>query len=249
MIMQNKYLHNKIVKFVIGDVRNLESVNEVCKNIDIIIHAAATKIVPTAETNPVECIKTNIDGAMNIIRAANLNNVKKVIALSTDKACNPVNLYGATKLASDKLFIAANNKKNYKTIYSVVRYGNVMGSRGSVIPFFISLKKKNYFPITNPKMTRFMITLDQAVEFVSKTASIMKGGEIFVKKIPSMNIMNIAKSIDNKKKLKIVGERDGEKIHEQMITSEDSKNTLEFKDFYIIYSTKKYIRLKGSKKS
>ena len=247
-IMQNDYKNIKNIKFIIGDVRNLESVKEASKNVDYIIHAAATKIVPTAEINPEECIYTNINGAMNIIKAANLNNVKKVIALSTDKACNPINLYGATKLASDKLFIAANNKKNYKTIFSVVRYGNVMGSRGSVIPFFLSLKNKNYFPITNPEMTRFMISLDQAVNFVFKTASIMKGGEIFVKKIPSMNIMDIAKSIDSKKKLKIVGERDGEKIHEQMITSEDSKNTLEYKDFFVIYSTKKYKKLNGYKK-
>ena len=235
-MMQNKYKNNKIIKFIIGDVRNLQSVQEVSKNVDYIIHAAATKIVPTAEINPEECIYTNINGAMNVIKAANLNNVKKVLALSTDKACNPVNLYGATKLASDKLFLAANKKKNYNTIFSVVRYGNVMGSRGSVIPFFISLKEKSFFPVTNPDMTRFMISLDQAVDFVSSSLNIMKGGEIFVKKIPSMKIWDIAKAIDYKKKIKIVGLREGEKIHEQMITPEDSKNTLEFKDFFIIYS-------------
>ncbi len=247
-IMQNRYKDNKNIKFIIGDIRNLQSVQEVSKNVDYIIHAAATKIVPTAEINPEECIYTNINGAMNIIKAANLNNVKKVLALSTDKACNPVNLYGATKLASDKLFLAANKKKSHNTIFSVVRYGNVMGSRGSVIPFFISLKKKSFFPITNPDMTRFMISLDQAVDFVNSSLDIMKGGEIFVKKIPSMKILDIAKAIDYKKKIKIVGLREGEKIHEQMITPEDSKHTLEFKDFFIISSETKYRKKFGGKK-
>ena len=247
-MMQNQYTNNKILKFVIGDIRDLEKLKEVCKNVDLIIHAAATKIVPTAETNPEECIKTNINGAMNVIKAANINNVTKVVALSTDKACNPINLYGATKLASDKLFIAANNKKNYQSIFSVVRYGNVMGSRGSVIPFFLSLKNKNFFPITNLEMTRFMISLDEAVQFVFNTINMMKGGEIFVKKIPSMKITEIAKAINPKKKLKVVGEREGEKIHEQMITVEDSKNTIEFKDFFIIKSSKNYKAAKNSKK-
>ena len=247
-MMQNQYPNNKILKFVIGDVRDLEKLKEVCKNVNLIVHAAATKIVPTAETNPEECIKTNINGAMNVIKAANINNVSKVVALSTDKACNPINLYGATKLASDKLFIAANNKKNYQSIFSVVRYGNVMGSRGSVIPFFLSLKNKNFLPITNLEMTRFMISLDEAVEFVFDTINMMKGGEIFVKKIPSMRITEIAKAIDSKKKLKVIGEREGEKKHEQMITVEDAKNTIEFKDFFIIKSSKNYKATKNSKK-
>ena len=247
-IMQNEYKNAKNIKFVIGDVRNLESVKEASKNVDYIVHAAATKIVPIAEINPEECIYTNINGAMNIIKSANLNKVKKVIALSTDKACNPVNLYGATKLASDKLFIAANKKKTDKTIFSIVRYGNVMGSRGSVIPFFISLNKKNFFPITNPEMTRFMISLDEAVDFVTSSLNIMRGGEIFVKKIPSMKIIDVARAIDNSKKHKIVGIRDGEKIHEQMITPEDSKYTLEFKDFFIIYSDSKYEKKFGGKR-
>ena len=247
-IMQNEYKNKKNIKFIIGDVRNLESVKEASKNVDYIIHAAATKIVPTAEINPEECIYTNINGAMNIIKSANQNKVKKVIALSTDKACNPVNLYGATKLASDKLFIAANKKKTDKTIFCATRYGNVMGSRGSVIPFFISLNKKNFFPITNPEMTRFMISLDEAVDFVNSSLNIMQGGEIFVKKIPSMKIIDIARAIDKTKKIKIVGMRDGEKIHEQMITPEDSKHTLEFKDFFIISSETKYRKKLGGKK-
>ena len=247
-MMQNQYPKNKILKFIIGDVRDSEKLKESCKNVDLIIHAAATKIVPTAETNPEECIKTNIHGAMNVIKAANINNVEKIIALSTDKACNPINLYGATKLASDKLFIAANNKKNYKSNFSVVRYGNVMGSRGSVIPFFLSLKNKDFFPITNLEMTRFMISLDEAVKFVFNTIKIMKGGEIFVKKIPSMKVTEIAKAISTKKKLKVIGEREGEKIHEQMITVEDSKNTIEFKDFFIIKSSKNYKAPKNSKR-
>ena len=247
-IMQNQYPKNKILKFVIGDVRDSEKLNEECKNVNLIIHAAATKIVPTAEYNPEECIKTNINGAMNVIKAANLNKVSKVLALSTDKACNPVNLYGATKLASDKLFIAANNKKNHESKFAVVRYGNVMGSRGSVIPFFLSLKEKKYFPITNLEMTRFMISLNEAVMFVFNTISLMRGGEIFVKKIPSMKVTDIARAINPKKKLNIIGEREGEKIHEQMITVEDSKNTIEMKDFFIIKSSKSYVTPNNSKK-
>ena len=185
---------------------------------------------------------------MNVIKAANLNKVSKVLALSTDKACNPVNLYGATKLASDKLFIAANNKKNHESKFAVVRYGNVMGSRGSVIPFFLSLKEKKYFPITNLEMTRFMISLNEAVMFVFNTISLMRGGEIFVKKIPSMKVTDIARAINPKKKLNIIGEREGEKIHEQMITVEDSKNTIEMKDFFIIKSSKSYVTPNNSKK-
>ena len=229
--------NNKKVKFIIGDVRDKQSLINATSGVDYIVHAAATKIVPTSETNPFECIKTNINGAMNVIEAANYNKIIKVISLSTDKACNPVNLYGATKLASDKLFIAANSiDESTSTIFAIVRYGNVMGSRGSVIPYFLNLlTEKKDITITDQNMTRFMITLEQAVELVLQAFNDSYGGEIYVKKIPSMNIMEIAKSISKSAKLKIIGIRPGEKIHEQMITQEDAIHTYEYKDYYKIF--------------
>jgi len=203
--------------------------------IDFVVHAAATKIVPTAEYNPFECVKTNIIGAMNLIDACIEQGVKRVVALSTDKASNPVNLYGATKLASDKLFVAANpNADIFDTRFSVVRYGNVMGSRGSVIPFFIKMAESGVLPITDNRMTRFMITLDQGVELVWHAFEDMQGGEIYVKKIPSMKIGDIAQAIAPQATHKFIGIRPGEKIHEQMIGFEDAPNTYEYKEHYKI---------------
>ena len=233
--MQENYKNNKTLKFIIGDVRDSEKVDSVFKSfkIDYVIHAAATKIVPTAELNPEECIKTNIFGAINIIRSSIANNVKKVVALSTDKASSPINLYGASKLCSDKLFCSQINNTN-KTIFSVVRYGNVLGSRGSVIPFFLSLKDKTYLPITHKDMTRFFLTLKDAVEFVSFAFEKMVGGEIYVKKLSSIKILKLAKIISPRSKIKIIGIREGEKIHEQMIGKDDSEFTVEFKKHYEI---------------
>jgi UDP-N-acetylglucosamine 4,6-dehydratase (inverting) len=226
------------VQFVIGDVRDLSRLNAIIRDnkIDYIIHAAATKIVLSAEYNPEECIKTNILGAMNIVEASKNNNVKKVIALSTDKASNPINLYGATKLASDKLFISANlNSNNKSTIFAVVRYGNVMGSRGSVIPFFLSLNKKEKFPITNPEMTRFMISVEESLKMVFVALEKSIGGEIFIKKSPSIKITDLAKYIHPHVKFRIIGERAGEKIHEQMIGFDESKFVYDFKDYFVIF--------------
>ncbi len=228
----NNKLNNSNVNFIIGDVRDKERLTDSIAGHDIVIHAAATKIVPTAEINPSECIKTNINGAINVIEASNKHKVNKVIALSTDKACNPVNLYGATKLASDKLFLSANIKS--KTNFTVVRYGNVIGSRGSIIPFFINQKKNKILTVTDKRMTRFMITKKQAVDHVFQVIREMQGGEIFVKKIPTMNILDIARAIDSQSKVKIIGIRPGEKIHEQMISSADSHNTYEFENYYKI---------------
>ena len=233
--LQQAYIDNKKIKFIIGDVRDSKRLNESMKGINYVVHAAATKIVPTAEYNPFECIKTNINGAINVIDAASVNKVKSVIALSTDKACNPVNLYGATKLAADKLFIAANsNNDKMSTKFSVVRYGNVMGSRGSIIPFFFSLKNNQLVPITHKDMTRFMISLEDAVKLVWHSFSDLEGGEIYVKKIPSMKVVDIAKTIKPKSKFKIIGIRPGEKIHEQMIGIEDALNTFEYSDYFKI---------------
>jgi FlaA1/EpsC-like NDP-sugar epimerase len=206
---------------------------------DVVVHAAATKIVPTAEYNPFECVKTNVNGAMNVIDAAIDTGVKKVVALSTDKASSPINLYGATKLASDKLFIAANSYTiKGETTFSVVRYGNVMGSRGSVIPFFLEQKNAGLpLSITDKRMTRFMITLEQGVDLVWRTFEEMQGGEIFVKKIPSMNIMDIAEAVDPGGKREFVGIRAGEKLHEQMIGVEDAFTTFDFGDHYRILPT------------
>ena len=234
--MSQKYLNNTKVKFVIGDVRDLSRLTSTMEGVDFVVHAAATKIVPTAEYNPFECIKTNINGAMNVIDAALSCNVKRVVALSTDKASNPINLYGATKLASDKLFVAANSINNdlNRTIFSVVRYGNVMGSRGSVIPFFKGLAPTGELPITDIRMTRFMITLEEGVKLVWSAFEDMLGGEIYVKKIPSMKIGDIAFAVSSNAKQKIIGIRPGEKIHEQMIGFEDAPHTFEYDGYYKI---------------
>jgi UDP-N-acetylglucosamine 4,6-dehydratase len=234
--MAKNYKDDERVRFFIGDIRDKERLYRALDGVDFVIHAAATKIVPTAEYNPFECIKTNINGAMNLIDACIDQNVQRVVALSTDKASSPINLYGATKLASDKLFIASNSSYagGHKTIFSVVRYGNVMGSRGSIIPFFISQKEQDELPITDERMTRFMISLDQGVELVWHTFEDMVGGEIYVKKIPSMKIIEIAKVIAPKAGHKIIGIRPGEKLHEQMISSEDSYSTYEYPNYYKI---------------
>lgn len=229
------------MRYFLGDVRDKDRLMRAFAGVDYVIHAAALKQVPAAEYNPSECIKTNIYGAINIIDAAIANNVKKVIALSTDKACNPINLYGATKLCSDKLFVAANAYKGTQNVgFSVVRYGNVLGSRGSVVPFFKERKKIGVLPITDPNMTRFWITLDQAGHFVLFSLSHMRGGEIFVPKIPSMKITDLAKAVGPECEQEIVGIRPGEKIHETLISQDDARNTLEFKDFYIIKPATQY---------
>ncbi len=233
--MALKYEGDKRVRFTIGDVRDKERLARCLDGVDFVVHAAATKIVPTAEYNPIECVKTNINGATNLIDACIDSKVKRVVALSTDKASNPVNLYGATKLASDKLFVAANAYAGvHNTRFSVVRYGNVMGSRGSVIPFFMSLKNTNELPITDINMTRFMISLEQAVELVWKAFDDMIGGEIYVKKIPSISIIDIAKAVAPKASHKIIGIRPGEKIHEQMIGIEDANHTYEYDNYFKI---------------
>lgn len=233
--MAQKFSDDPRVKFVIGDVRDKDRLSRSLDGIDFVVHAAATKIVPTAEYNPFECIKTNINGAMNLVDACIDRGIKKVVALSTDKASNPINLYGATKLASDKLFVAANSYANiHQTSFSVVRYGNVMGSRGSVIPFFNSLANTGTLPITDPRMTRFMITLEEGVKLVWRAFDDMLGGEIYVKKIPSMTIGDIAKSVSPDAKQEIIGIRPGEKIHEQMIGIEDAPHTFEYDTYYKI---------------
>jgi len=232
--LKQKLNNPKNINFILGDVRDKERLNSVLRNkIDYVFHAAATKIVPTSEFNPEECIKTNILGAMNVIDCSKINKIKRVIALSTDKASSPINLYGATKLCSDKLFVAQNYTNNF-TKFAVVRYGNVIASRGSIIPFFQSLKKEKYFPITHPDMTRFFVSIEDAVKFSAFGMTKMKGGEIFVKKIKSINILDLARSIKNNAKFKFTGIRPGEKIHEQMIGSDESMNTLEFINHYEI---------------
>jgi UDP-N-acetylglucosamine 4,6-dehydratase (inverting) len=233
--MAKKYQGDPRVRFFIGDVRDRERLYRALDGVDYVVHAAATKIVPTAEYNPFECVKTNIDGAMNLIDACIDKKVKAVVALSTDKASSPINLYGATKLASDKLFVAGNHYAGAGgTRFSVVRYGNVMGSRGSVIPFFMSIKDKGVLPITDERMTRFMISLEQGVELVWHAFEDMVGGEIYVKKIPSMKVIDLAKTIAPEAKLEIVGMRPGEKLHEQMIGAEDSYFTYEYPEHYKI---------------
>ena len=233
--MAKKFEGESRLRFFIGDVRDRDRLYRALDDVDFVVHAAATKIVPTAEYNPFECIKTNILGGMNLIDAAIDKGVKRVVALSTDKACNPINLYGATKLASDKIFVAGNSYAGGRnTRFAVVRYGNVMGSRGSVIPFFLSKKDHGELPITDPRMTRFMISLEQGVELVWHAFFDMAGGEIYVKKIPSMKILDLAKLIAPEAKIKIVGIRPGEKIHEQMISEEDSHYTYEYGDYYKI---------------
>ena len=233
--MSLRYEKDKRIKFVIGDVRDKDRLKSNLVGIDYVVHAAATKIIPTAEYNPFECVKTNIIGGMNVIDACMEMGVKKIVALSTDKASNPINLYGATKLASDKLFVAGNaNPQYHNSCFSVVRYGNVMGSRGSIIPFFSSLLETNEFPITDIRMTRFMISLKQAAETVWMAFKDMQGGEIYIKKIPSMNILEIAEAVSPKAKHNIIGVRPGEKIHEQMIGFEDAPYTYEYDDYYKI---------------
>ena len=243
------------IRFFLGDVRDYDRLLFATKNIENIIHAAALKQVPAAEYNPFETIKTNVIGAQNLINASIQNKVKKVIALSTDKASAPINLYGATKLCSDKLFVSANNivgKQNLS--FSVVRYGNVFGSRGSVYNVFKNYKDKGFFPITDHKMTRFNITLDYATSMIQDVLKIAKGGEIFVPKIKSLRVIDLAKAINNKNKLKIIGIRPGEKIHEQMISSSDSYTTVSLKNYYAILPagnktlTKKFITKNKCKK-
>ena len=223
------------IRFFLGDVRDEKRLISATENIDTVIHAAALKQVPTTEYNPFEAIKTNILGANNLIEASIKNNVKNVIALSTDKACSPINLYGATKLCSDKLFISANNIKGKKNIkFSVVRYGNVLGSRGSVIPFFLNFPNKKVLPITDKRMTRFNITVDHAVDLVLWSIENLIGGELLVPKLPSYRILDLARSINPKCKFEYVGIRPGEKIHEEMISSSDSQNTIELEKCYLI---------------
>lgn len=233
--MAKKFENEECLRFFIGDVRDRDRLYRALDGVDYVVHAAATKIVPTAEYNPFECVKTNILGAMNLIDACIDKGVKGVVALSTDKASSPANLYGATKLASDKLFVAGNAYSGeHGTRFSVVRYGNVMGSRGSVIPFFLSIKDTGVLPITDERMTRFMISLEQGVELVWHAFKDMVGGEIYVKKIPSMKVVDLARVIAPDAEQKIVGIRPGEKLHEQMISAEDAFYTYEYPNYYKI---------------
>jgi UDP-N-acetylglucosamine 4,6-dehydratase (inverting) len=233
--MAQRFGSDPRVRFFIGDVRDRDRLYRALDGVDYVVHAAATKIVPTAEYNPFECVKTNIIGAMNLIDACIDKRVKRVVALSTDKACSPVNLYGATKLAADKLFVAGNSYAGAQdTRFAVVRYGNVMGSRGSVIPYFLSICNRGSLPITDARMTRFMITLEQGVELVWHAFDDMQGGEIYVKKIPSMKVTDIAKAVAPEAAHEIVGIRPGEKLHEQMIGSEDALYTYEYPEHFKI---------------
>lgn len=240
--MQQVY-NQDCMRYFIGDVRDRDRLTMAMRGVDYVIHAAALKQVPAAEYNPMECIKTNIDGAENVIHAALHNNVHKVIALSTDKAAGPVNLYGATKLVSDKLFVAANNMVGEQdTRFAVVRYGNVVGSRGSVVPFFQNLidQGKTTLPVTHEDMTRFWISLQQGVDFVLKNFDRMFGGEIFVPKIPSINIVDLAKSMGKDIEIEVIGIRPGEKLHEVMCPADDSYHTYEFNDHYVIAPSIKF---------
>lgn len=223
------------LRYFIGDVRDGERLTRAMEGIDVVIHAAALKQVPAAEYNPMECIKTNVMGAQNVIDACLANQVKQVVALSTDKAAAPINLYGATKLCSDKLFVAANNMKGKRDLkLSVVRYGNVMGSRGSVIPFFLKKRSEGVLPITDERMTRFNISLKEGVELVLRALEIQWGGEIFVPKIPSYRITDVAQAVAPNCIQEVVGIRPGEKLHEEMVTETDAINTIEFKDYFVI---------------
>ena len=235
-LLSEKYPAEKYpIRYFIGDIRDKDRLMRAFEGVDYVVHAAALKQVPAAEYNPFEAVKTNILGAQNVINVAIDRGVKKVIALSTDKAANPINIYGATKLCSDKLFIAGNSYVGRdSTIFSVVRYGNVAGSRGSVIPFFLKCRETGVLPITDPRMTRFWITLEQGVNFVLMCLETMVGGELFVPKLPSMNMMDLAKVIAPECKTKIIGIRPGEKLHEVMIPRDDARRTLEFDDHYII---------------
>jgi UDP-N-acetylglucosamine 4,6-dehydratase (inverting) len=233
--MAKKYAGDDRVRFFIGDVRDRDRLHRALDGVDYVVHAAAAKIVPTAEYNPFECVKTNVIGAMNLIDACIDHGVKRAVALSTDKASSPANLYGATKLASDKLFVAGNSYAGgHDTRFAVVRYGNVMGSRGSVIPFFLSLAANGRLPITDPRMTRFMIKLEQGVELVWHAIDDMEGGEIYVKKIPSMKVVDIARAVAPAAKHDIIGIRPGEKLHEQMVSPEDSHYTYNYDGYYKI---------------
>jgi UDP-N-acetylglucosamine 4,6-dehydratase (inverting) len=232
--MAKKFQGDNRVRFFIGDVRDKERLYRALDGVDYVVHAAATKIVPTAEYNPFECIKTNVHGAMNLIDACIDKGIKRLVALSTDKACKPVNLYGATKLCSDKIFIAGNAYSGGKTKFAVVRYGNVMGSRGSVIPFFMETAKTGKLTITDKRMTRFMISLEQGVELVWHAFDDMEGGEIYVKKIPSMNICDIATAVDPNAEQVEIGIRPGEKLHEAMISQEDAFYTYEYPNHFKI---------------
>lgn len=233
--MAKKFVGDDRVRFFIGDVRDRERLYRALDGIDYVVHAAATKIVPTAEYNPFECVKTNINGAMNVIDACIDKGVRRVVALSTDKASSPINLYGATKLASDKLFVAGNSYAGgHDTRFGVVRYGNVMGSRGSVIPFFMSIKDQGVLPITDERMTRFMISLEQGVELVWHAFEDMEGGEVYVKKIPSMKVVDLAKALAPEARLEFVGIRPGEKLHEQMISEEDAIYSYEYPEHFKI---------------
>jgi UDP-N-acetylglucosamine 4,6-dehydratase (inverting) len=240
--MQQEWPDGGVMRYFIGDVRDYHRLKMAMIGVDIVIHAAAMKQVPAGEYNPFEAVKTNVVGGQNVIDAAMGQGVKQVIALSTDKAAAPINLYGATKLTSDKLFIAANNYKGKHEIkLSVVRYGNVMGSRGSVIPFFLKEKEKGVLPITDDRMTRFNITLQEGVDFVLQCLDKMWGGELFVPKIPSYRILDVAEAIAPDCKHEIVGIRPGEKLHEQMITKTDAMNTVEFDDYFAITPSSEYI--------
>ncbi len=233
--MAKTYENEPRVRFFIGDVRDKDRLWRALSGIDYVVHAAAIKIVPKSEYDPFECIKTNVNGAMNLIDICIDRGVKRVVSLSTDKACSPSNLYGATKLISDKLFISSNSYSgDLNTSFSTVRYGNVMGSRGSVIPFFLNKSSENILPITDLRMTRFMITLQQGVELVWHAFKDMVGGEIYVKKIKSMKIIDIAKAINPNASYPIIGVRPGEKLHEQMISIDDAPHTYEYKDYYKI---------------
>tara|TARA_B100000446_G_scaffold70857_1_gene67223 strand:+ start:3134 stop:4147 length:1014 start_codon:yes stop_codon:yes gene_type:complete len=257
-IIRQKYPASEYpqLRFFIGDVRDRDRLEQACEGVDVIIHAAAIKQVDTAEYNPTECIRTNIDGAENVIHAALRCNVKDVVALSTDKACAPINLYGATKLASDKLFSAANNIKGSRDVrFSVVRYGNVMGSRGSVIPFFLDKRSEGQLPITHEDMTRFNITLQDGVNLVMFALQNHLGGEIFIPKIPSYKILDVAEAVAPECEKKVVGIRPGEKLHEEMITDTDSLNTIDLGPFYAIlpsvsftYTEDEYIQHHKAKK-
>ncbi|HLV09000.1 MAG TPA: UDP-N-acetylglucosamine 4,6-dehydratase (inverting) [Halanaerobiales bacterium] len=246
--MRTEFGNNPKLRFFIGDVRDKERLYRAFDGVDIVIHAAALKRVPECEYNPFEAIKTNVIGAQNIIDAAIDRGVSKIVALSTDKAVNPINLYGATKLCSDKLFIAGNSYVGGKdTRFAVVRYGNVVGSRGSVVPLFMKLKNTGKLPITDPRMTRFWITLEEGVEMVFTALEKMQGGEVFVPKIPSMKITDLAKAIAPECELEIVGIRPGEKLHESLITASDARHTLEFDNYYIIQPEFSWWRLGNHK--
>lgn len=252
--MKKLFEGDKRVKFLIGDVRDKDRLYRALDGIDYVVHAAATKIVPTAEYDPFECVKTNVMGAMNLIDACIDKDVKRIVALSTDKASAPSNLYGATKLTSDKLFVSGNSYSGaHDTRFSVVRYGNVMGSRGSVIPFFMSIADKGVLPITDNRMTRFMISLEEGVELVWHAFEDMVGGEVYVKKIPSMKVTDMAFAVDESAKQEEVGIRPGEKLHEQMIGSEDALYTYEYPGYYKILPSihnwsKDLARIGGGKK-